>query len=305
MRTRSLLAFALLLALPLAVPAGAQQGQAPTVTGETGLFTLLDGFTLPRGGWSFGLYYNNWDRLVAPVPGPGLAAPFSDDWDYDLNRLSASVGYGLSDRFELSLMVPWDDISERDVNRLGYVNGHLFEDRIDVSGIGNVRLGGKLRLAGSAEEGRALALNAFVELPTGDEDEGVVTGDTGWGLGLNWSPNANWVARAGYRDPGDSDEFDVAEEFEAGVGNAARVTDDLDWITELAATLYQGGDSAPDDTFDLTSGARLWFGESRNWAFNFALRLELAQLSDTDKYCPIGGLVGLTFFPRPAPPPPP
>ena len=30
-------------------------------------------------------------------------------------------------------------------------------------------------------------MNAFVELPTGDEDEGIVTGDTGYGVGLNWN----------------------------------------------------------------------------------------------------------------------
>ena len=79
---------------------GAQQASAPTATGETGLFTLIDGWTLPQGEWSFGFYYNNWDRLVAPIPG-GVARPFTDDWDYDWNRLSASVGYGITDRFEL------------------------------------------------------------------------------------------------------------------------------------------------------------------------------------------------------------
>ncbi len=44
----------------------AEQANAASVTGETGLFTLFTGDTLPRGGWSFGLYYNNWDRLGKP-----------------------------------------------------------------------------------------------------------------------------------------------------------------------------------------------------------------------------------------------
>ena len=51
------------------LPAFAQLSSAPTATGETGMFTLLDGWTLPKGEWSLGFYYNNWDRLVAPVPG--------------------------------------------------------------------------------------------------------------------------------------------------------------------------------------------------------------------------------------------
>ncbi len=279
------------------LPAFAQQASAPTATGETGLFTLVDGWTLPKGEWSLGFYYNNWDRLVAPVPG-GVARPLTDDWDYDWNRLSASVGYGLTDRFELSIMVPYEDFSASDNRHLGYVNGSRFTNKIDGSGIGNIHVGAKYQLFGNAEEGKALSLNAFVDLPTGDEDEGIVTGDTGFGVGVNWDFAPNWLARVGYRDPGDADHFDVSEELQAGLGYSASINERFDWITELAATFYQGGDSNADDAFDLTSGGRYWFGESHAWAVNFALRLELNQLSDTDEHCPVGGLVGLTFFPR-------
>lgn len=44
--------------------ASGEQANAPTACGETGLFTLLSGDTLPQGGWSFGLYYNDWDQLI-------------------------------------------------------------------------------------------------------------------------------------------------------------------------------------------------------------------------------------------------
>lgn len=290
------------------VPASAQLSSAPTATGETGTFTLLDGWTLPKGEWSLGFYYNNWDRLVAPVPG-GVARPLTDDWDYDWNRLSASVGYGLTDRFELSVMVPYEDFSASDNRHLGYVNGQSFNKKIDGSGLGNVHIGAKYQLFGNADEGKALSLNAFVELPTGDEDEGIVTGDTGFGVGVNWNFAPSWLARVGYRDPGDADHFDVSEELQAGLGYSASISERFDWITELAATFNQGGDSNADDAFDLTSGGRYWFGEGHTWAVNFALRLELNQLSDTDEHCPVGGLIGLTLMPdrRPAPvvPPPP
>ncbi len=288
----------LLLAGGVAAPVAAQGQDGPTVTGESGLFTLLDGWTLPRGEWSFGLYYNNWDRLVAPVPGVDPVAPLTDDWDYDWHRLSASVGWGATDRLEFALMLPWEMLRADDNHHLGVVNGRLFVDEIDASGIGNARLGAKYRFWADEAAGRALAGNLFVELPTGDDDEGVVTGDTGWGLGLDWSMAPGWVARVGFRDPGDADDFDVAEEIEAGVGNVARLNERFDWITELAATLYQGGDSSPDDAIDLTTGGRYWVGESGRWAVNFGLRLELNQLSDTDEHCPIGGLAGLTFYPR-------
>lgn len=285
------------LALVAAMASG-QQTSAPTVTGETGLFTVLNGQTLPQGQWSFGLYYDNWDRLVAPVPNFTLQAPLSDDWDYDWNRLSASVGYGITDRFELSVMVPWEDFSASDNHRIGVVNGTLFEDRIDGSGIGNVRVGGKYRLFGGPEAESSMTLNAFVEAPTGDEEEGIVTGGTGWGLGAAWSLGSGWALALGYHDPGDADHFDVAQEIQGGVGYAASINDRFDWITELAATIYQGGDSSPDDMFDLTTGGRYWLGASGNLALNFGLRVELSQLSDTDEHCPIGGLLGLSFFPR-------
>jgi outer membrane protein OmpA-like peptidoglycan-associated protein len=76
------------------------------------------------------------------------------------------------------------------------------------------------------------------------------------------------------------------------------LSDRFDWITELAATFYQGGDSDRDDAYDLATGGRYWIGEERRWAVNFALRTELSQLSDTDEHCPIGGLIGLTLMPR-------
>lgn len=44
--------------------AAGEQANAPTACGETGLFSLLSGDALPEGGWSFGLYYNNWDALI-------------------------------------------------------------------------------------------------------------------------------------------------------------------------------------------------------------------------------------------------
>src|SRR5512147_115994 len=96
------LCFIALVSLVPTVASAAEQANAASVTGETGLFTLLTGDTLPRGGWSFGLYYNNWDRLF------DLAVP-EDQKSVDWNRLSASFGYGVTDRWEFSVMVPYED----------------------------------------------------------------------------------------------------------------------------------------------------------------------------------------------------
>jgi outer membrane protein OmpA-like peptidoglycan-associated protein len=295
MKLKSLCLAALVAVLPVMASAG-EQANAPTVTGETGLFTLSSGDTLPRGTWSFGLYYNNWDRLLKLGGGNEVSL----DW----NRLSGSLGYGLTDRWEVSVAVPYEDF-DLDKDDLGF--------DADAKGLGNVRLGTKFRLLGEPGADSTLALGLFAELPTGDHD--VAADDTGFGADLGWRVR-NWVIDLGYRDPGNSDRPIAldGEAFKAGIGYASAITDRFDWITEVAGTFYTGNDTLLEDAYDLTTGGRLWLGADANWAFNFALRTDLNQLDTIDEHCPLGGLVGLTYFPRfgmreeapaPAPPPPP
>jgi hypothetical protein len=85
--------------------AAGEEANAPTACGETGLFTLLSGDTLPRGGWSFGLYYNNWDRLIdfdEPPPNYGEAAT--------LMLVGYGIACGFPERFEdTPFEVAYDD----------------------------------------------------------------------------------------------------------------------------------------------------------------------------------------------------
>jgi hypothetical protein len=158
-----------------------------------------------------------------------------------------------------------------------------------------------------------MALNAFVTAATGDED--VASDDLGFGVGLDWRFN-KFVLNLGYQDLGDFDGPTSGargfsnEAFTAGLGYVGRVTETFDWITEVNGAFHTGDDPFFEDFYDLTTGGRLWLGADSNWAFNFALRTDLAQLDSIDEHCPIGGLIGLTFFPRllppaPEPPPPP
>lgn len=293
-----------LLGLAPSVAMAGEQANAASVTGETGLFSLLTGDTLPRGGWSFGLYYNNWDRVIDLEPAFSLNdnSQLSLDW----NRLSASVGYGITDRWELSVMVPYENFN--------YDENDVLFRLDDGDGVGNVRVGTKLRLFGAQGDRSTLALNAFAELATGDDE--VASSDTGFGVGLDWRVS-NWVLNAGYFDRGSRGTTlsgrDIDNKaFTAGIGYAGAVTDNFDWITEVQGEFGTGDNSLFEDNYDFTTGGRLWFGAEGNWAFNFALRTDLNQLSSIDEHCPLGGLVGLTYFPRlvrhevaPPPPPPP
>ncbi|HXU45826.1 MAG TPA: OmpA family protein [Thermoanaerobaculia bacterium] len=298
-------AIGLLLCLAPAAAFAGTQANAPTVTGETGLFSLFTGQTIPQGNWSFGLYYNNWDHLI-DIGGQPLAT--NDELSFDWHRLSASFGYGLTDNLEVSVMLPYE--------KLDFDEGDLPIGGLDGEGLGNARIGAKWRLSGEPAGDSAFAINAFLEAPTGNRD--VANRKVGVGVGLDWSYE-NWVLNVGYRDPReDDDNVDtMPKEFRAGIGYAGSVSDRLDWITEVVGLHYDGDGLIPKNAYDLTSGGRLWLGEDQEWAFNFALRTDLAQLDSIDEHCPLGGLVGLTYLPGfrsrpepepevvPPPPPPP
>lgn len=299
MKQRLLVLVALLSLAPGLASAG-EEASAPSVTGETGLFSLLGGDTAPQGGWTFGLYVNNWDRLIDLNE---LGLNTDEELSLDWSRVSASIGYGITDRWELSVMVPYESY-EFDADDIGGLD-------FDAEGIGNLRVGTKFRLTGERGGDTSLALTAFTDVPTGDED--VASDDAGFGVGLGWRVR-NWVIDIGYADLGDDDTGGQgpelsSEQIRGGIGYAGRVTDNLDWITEIAGTFYTG-DSGFEDSYDFTTGGRLWLGADSNWAFNFGLRTDLNQLSDVDEHCPLGGLIGLTYFPAfrrvvEEPPPPP
>jgi outer membrane protein OmpA-like peptidoglycan-associated protein len=314
---------ALLCLVPsMAMAEEAEQANAASVTGETGLFSLLTGDTLPRGGWSLGLYYNNWDRVI------DIDHQFSlndkGQLSIDENRVSASFGYGITDRWEVSVMVPFENYK--------YDNNDLTV-RADTGGgfdTGNVRLATKLRLLGSQGDWSTLALSGFVELATGKDT--VASPDTGYGAALDWRLS-RWVLNVGYEDLGTRtlpvnggllgcEPFPacqglVVQNFKtqavtAGIGYVFPVTSRFDWINEVNGAFFtNSNNSFYRDYYDFTTGGRVWLGEDEHWAINFALRTDLNQLNTIDEHCPLGGLFGVTYFPRlmhheaPAPPPPP
>jgi hypothetical protein len=313
------LGFIALVSLAPAMAMAAEQANAASVTGETGLFSLLTGDTLPRGGWSFGLYYNNWDRII------DLDRRFSLNKDsqlsLDWNRVGASLGYGITDRWEVSVLASFENYK--------YDDNDIAVRLDDQGGLntGNIRLGTKVRLVGAQGDASTLALNGFVELATGNED--VASKDTGFGVGLDWRLS-RWVIDVGYQDLGKRNlpirggslgctPFPLCaglagveykqQAITAGIGYVVPVSDRFDWISEVNAAFYTGNNNLYQDWYDFTTGGRLWFDD--RWALNFALRTDLNQLSSIDEHCPLGGLVGLTYFPRlirhevPAPPPPP
>lgn len=289
---------------------------APTVTGESGLFTGILGETMRQGDWSFSVYWNNYDYLAAPAP--ELRPPSRRDYrDMDINedRVSLSIGYGLTDRWEVVASIPYIMLENNAGDLAGYVNGYPYVGAFEDDGIGNLHIGTKFGLLDPAATDSRLALSLFVDVPTGDDDAGIATGNADFGAGLHWNRGI-WSFGGQYRVTGDRDgddtpfgnsNFDVADEvrLDAGLNIPLSFWSTTNWVNEINTIFYTGGDREPDEIVYLVTGLRHWFGDS-GWALSAAVRANATMWADGDNgSCPIGGLLGLSFLPLALTPPPP
>lgn len=302
---------------------------APTHSGQTGLFETVAADTLRQGQWSFGIYFNDWDLTAGEARdlAPASARDY-EDLSYDLYRLSGSIGVGLTDRWEVSAMLPWDRIVSNGGDRVGFINGFLHRGEFTESGLGAIRLATKFGLTPNDAPTR-FALSAFVDLPTGDDDSGIATGGTDFGIGGHVthgvvSGSLKYVARGDREDDDDPincpqcvGDFSIPNEvrLDAGLNIPTSLFGTTNWISEINTVWYTGGDRAPDSPIFLVSGIRHWFGTS-GWALSAGARWNVAKFIDNNDECRftelddcgLSGLVGLTFAPlnlaAPAPPPP-
>ena len=309
---------------------------APTSSGQTGLFETVTADTLRGGDLSFGIYFNDYDLLAGPAREfAPLSARAYHDMSYDLYRLNASLGFGITDRWEISAMVPWDRIVANGGDRAGFINGWLYRGRFTDSGLGDVRIATKFGLS-PADAPARFALSLFSDLPTGEDDSGISTGGGSFGVGGHLTGRIGSLA-ASYKIVSDRDdsnfpgggEVSLPNEFDinAGLNIPLGFFPTTNWINEINARFYTGGDRAPDAPIFLVTGFRHWFGTS-GWALNAGARWNVAKFADDNEECRLtelddcglSGLVGLTFAPLrlaaiapapmaptplPTPPPPP
>jgi len=307
---------------------------APTWSGETGLFTTITGDTLHRGDLSFGVYFQDFDLLAAPARQfAPLSARKYRDMGYDLYRVSASVGYGFTDRWEGSVMVPWDRLQNHGNDRAGFINGWLYQGRFTDSGSGDVRLATKIALLDNTNPSK-LALSGFIALPTGSDNSGIATNNANYGLGLHFTHGMGTLSGTyvivGKRDADKSNlgvDTDLPNEIhlDGGLNVPVGWWHTTNWVNEINTVFYNGGDVKPKSPVFLVTGIRHWFGTS-GWALNAGVRFNANKFSYDHKECRVtelddcalGGLVGLTYSPvhlasvappppapTPVPPPPP
>ncbi len=312
---------------------------APTWSGETGLFTTVTGNSLHRGDFAFGIYTQNW--RVTAGPARFLARPSArpyKDYGYDHDMASISAGFGLTDRWEISGMVPYERLRGQGGDRVGFVNGWLYQGRFADSGIGDLHLATKFGLGPTGRGGSGVALSVFTDLPTGEKNSGISSGNGKYGVGFHWTSGvfnaAASYAIVGKRNVSHSN-YPPGSVTDVSLPNEVRIDGGLNipqgwwrytnWISEVNSIIYTGGDFKPKTPIFLVTGLRHWFGES-GWALNGGVRWNVQKFSyDSDQCrftelsdCGLSGLVGLSFAPMhvaryvapppaptPVPPPPP
>ncbi|MFC1853548.1 transporter, partial [candidate division CSSED10-310 bacterium] len=279
----------------------------PTITGETGLFSIISSETLDQGDYSFGFYLNNWDRELGD---------YEDATDLDITLLSGSFFYGVTSRLEVGVQVGFLDLYSKEEGESGDYNGSSYMDKIDESGVGDVHIGVKFNILNAEEKPVGLGVMAFSKIATADEDKGLGTGETDYGVRFMLSkPLAPMTihANVGYTVVGEPEGAEWDDVVDYGVGvNFPNDKDDgnfLQFIGEVAGA----NDPDPDlpDYLDLTLGIRYFFSKQyherqqpyRNgWALAAGIRYNVMMEFDD---CPIGGILGISFSTPYIPPPPP
>lgn len=285
-----------------AVPSPYTGPIAPAFDGEIGLFTIPTGDTLPAHGFSLGIYGQN----IKLIAGQDPAFPVDEKHRlYEKSSLNFSLGYGLASHAEIFASAGEDRWESRGGWQDGFVNALEFPGSFRQDEARKLRLGLKVALWDLGSRAR-FALYAAVHAPVTNNDSDVNTRRTDWQMGLSGSVgivtgNVDYIL-SGRRstDP----DVRVPNRLRFAVGTDVPLGP-IHWISEIDRNIFDGPDFKQPDYSNFLTGVRVFFGRS-GWAVSAALGANLDQLGRNGfSPSPVGGILGLTYSPFPAPPAPP
>ncbi|MGA7992906.1 MAG: hypothetical protein WCC53_15835, partial [Thermoanaerobaculia bacterium] len=305
MRTRLSLAAAAWFVLSL--PARAQV--APTLSGETGLFEITNADTLPAGRFSLGFSWSMWNRTAAPAVG---STPYPDDpLRYDLMRTGGSLGYGLTDRWEIVLGTGSNRYHARASLWQGVINGYTRSGGFTHTEMDKVRIATKILL--DQKDPVRVAVFAGLSIPTQSRNDvnafGTYRADYDFGASFTYG----WVTfqtsylltgklgtpTAPPSDPGSG--YNLSNEWRNTLGVAVPIVPRVfKVIGEINRVHSDGGDTQAPDFSEALLGGRVAFGD---FTASGAVRVAIdrwTRYGSTPGN--IGGLVQFAYAP-PAPEP--
>ena len=279
---------------------------APTVDGDTGLFRLSSAYTLPRKAFSLSLARDNYDR---------------DPKGIDYSEHGLNVGYGATDQLELFGHIGVQHRTKAHyLFQPGFWNEAPFINSGWETGFGDIRIGAKYKILDDYRGGPVgLAIKGKVKFGTADEQKGLGTGSTAFGVDLVLSKTINYAvdihASIGYEFTGDPDGADLANAFKWGVGLNIPACRWFQLHAEVTGKVYGDTTPAQTDATDLIIGPAFWF--AKGWyvrpAYSYAMNYDARGVGgSTAKKSGMnfsvgyhGGTPCCEIYVPPAPPPAP
>ncbi len=307
-------AFVLTLTAVAASGAWAQETKpgSSTIFGDTGLWFVSTGETLPKGEWSGSLSLVNFDRSEG----------FSDITD-----VGGMFGYGVSDRVELFGTVGFRrlDADLVPVARNGQPQDYLINQGWS-TGIGDLVLGAKFNLLSKPNYNSALRVS--VKVPTASADDGLGTGKTDFQFDLissrEYNERVELTASAGYRVRGQPEGYNLTQGFKWGIGAGFPSRSRFKMIAEMhgealvdQAQTYTGPSLAnigmpsewdPDATRDLFGGFQysatngVYFGAGIGYTASYYRNRSDFTTSEDSDFDRLGLQVRIGYYPAPAAP---
>lgn len=273
----------------------------PSFTGQTGLFFAVDARTIQQGTFTLGFSAANFDQLYpeAPELRPVSDRPFQG-FDVDRGEFRLFGTYGITDRWEISAAIPYIYYNQNIGDVAGFVEGLPRVGEFTDNGIGDITVATKIRFI--EREGFAAAGSLMAELPTGETEGGIASGDSSYRAGIHVDIAALTLSAA-YRHRGERSArdtplgapFDLADEMRL---DAAWEYRPYRWtrsaiIAEINGLIFSGGDRTADDAAYVTGGVRHHWGSSC-WTTDAAVNYNVTMgLSDNPSH-PWGGLFSIS-----------
>jgi outer membrane protein OmpA-like peptidoglycan-associated protein len=202
-----------MLSLVCTVSAPAQDNRpgATTVFGDTGIWFVPTGETLPKGRWTVGGQLVNFDRSEG----------FSDITD-----IGGMFSFGATDRIEIfgAFGGRRIDADLVPVARNGQPQDYLINKGWS-TGIGDAWVGAKFNITSqAASNGYATALRVMAKLPAASTDDGLGTGKLDFQFDLigsrEFAETVELTAAAGVKLRGQPDGYNLTPGFVWGIGGA-------------------------------------------------------------------------------------
>ena len=314
------LAIGLTLCVMATTGAWAQESRpgSSTIFGDTGLWFVPTGETLPKGRWSGTAALVNFDRSEG----------FSDITD-----IGGMFAFGVTDRVELFGTIGYRRIDADlvPVARNGQPQDYLINTGWS-TGIGDVTVGAKFNLMSqTTDTGYAAALRVMAKLPTASASNGLGTGKADFQFDLIGSREFNQkvelTASAGFKVRGQPEGYNLTQGFKWGIGAGFPSRSKFQVIAEMhgEALVDQeqtytgpprpviGMPSAwdPDATRDMFGGFQyraangLYFGTGLSYTASYYRHRKDFTTSEESDFDRLGLQVRIGFYPVATPPPPP